>query len=136
MRGRVTRELRKTQRNRAFMAKSKLLSGDYFLPGDEEFTRWEMLGAAGSEPDPYDSAAESDLRDRVREALRFLPARERRVVELRYGLGGDRTGGFRSLEELRPQFGGLTRARLQQIEARAFGRLRKLLAPAAADLAR
>jgi RNA polymerase primary sigma factor len=60
------------------------------------------------------------LRTRLDEALGTLAPRDRRVLELRFGL---RDGRPRSLEEIAREF-GLTRERIRQIEARGLLRLR------------
>lgn len=57
------------------------------------------------------------LPERVREVLNSLDQRERRVLELRYGL--DRGGRPRTLEEVGRLF-DVTRERIRQIEAKAF----------------
>ena len=66
------------------------------------------------------------LRDQVRLVLDSLSGRERRVLELRYGLDGDRD---RTLSEIGEAL-GVTRERIRQIEAKA---LRKLRHPSRAD---
>jgi RNA polymerase primary sigma factor len=63
-----------------------------------------------------EEAAEDALRARaVREALAQLPERERRIVELRFGLDGEP----RSLEAIGAEL-GLTRERIRQLERRAL----------------
>jgi RNA polymerase primary sigma factor len=52
--------------------------------------------------------------------LQTLSARERRVVELRFGL---RDGQTRTLEEVGREF-GITRERIRQIEAKTLSKLR------------
>jgi len=58
---------------------------------------------------------------RLRAALACLSERERRIVELRYGLDG---GQHRTPEEAGQAF-GITRERARQIEAEALRRLRQ-----------
>jgi RNA polymerase primary sigma factor len=61
------------------------------------------------------------LRDRdLQEALEALPWRERRVLELRYGLGSE---GPLTLEDIGTKV-GVTRERVRQIEARTLLRLK------------
>jgi RNA polymerase primary sigma factor len=60
--------------------------------------------------------------NRVRAALRELEARERDVVELRFGL--DRDGEPRTLQEVGDTL-GLSRERIRQIESRAKDKLRR-----------
>jgi RNA polymerase primary sigma factor len=74
---------------------------------------------AGDEPLP-EEAVELQLRsEALRLALASLPDRERRVVELRYGIGG---GEPRTLEEIGRRL-GLTRERVRQIELESLRRL-------------
>ena len=70
---------------------------------------------------PFDAVAESMLPSQVRELLRSLNERERRVVYLRYGL--DR-GRPRTLDEVAAVF-RLSREQIRQIERRALTRLRE-----------
>ena len=60
------------------------------------------------------------MQDEVLSVLRTLAARERRVVELRFGLTD---GQPRTLEEVGREF-GITRERIRQIEAKALRKLR------------
>ncbi len=76
----------------------------------------EDLGAVS----PSDAATASLLPGLVKAMLADLDAREREIIELRFGL--DR-GEPRTLEEVGAHF-GLTRERIRQIEARAMSKLR------------
>ncbi len=78
-------------------------------------------------PNAFESAAHSQLEERVDEALAKLPPRERQVLELRFGIG---TGEPHTLEEIAEIF-GRSRERIRQIENFALRRLRK---PAAKQL--
>ena len=69
---------------------------------------------------PADSAAFSMLREELNTALESLTDRERKVVELRFGL---RDGRARTLEEVGREF-NVTRERIRQIEAKALRKLR------------
>jgi RNA polymerase primary sigma factor len=60
------------------------------------------------------------LREKISEILDTLPAREARILRLRYGL---EDGEVYTLEEVGVKF-GLTRERIRQIEAKALHRLR------------
>ncbi|MHB1132489.1 MAG: sigma-70 family RNA polymerase sigma factor [Chloroflexota bacterium] len=73
-------------------------------------------------PEPFERAAQSDLRDQLAAILAGLPERERRVLELRYGLID---GSARTLEETGAAV-GLTRERARQIEGLALMRLRTI----------
>ncbi len=55
------------------------------------------------------------------DALADLPARERRVLELRFGLGDDQPKTLREIGEAL----GLSRERVRQIESRALNQLRR-----------
>ncbi len=73
-----------------------------------------------SVPEPMDAASREMLNIQLREVLKTLPERERKVIELRYGLVDGRP---RTLEEISLEF-GVTRERIRQIEADALRRLR------------
>jgi len=69
---------------------------------------------------PSDAASSAVLRDVLDELLAQLPARETRILKLRFGL---QDGYSYTLEEVGHKF-GVTRERIRQIEAQALGRLR------------
>lgn len=71
-------------------------------------------------PAPADAASYAMLREKLNEVLAGLSTRERKVLELRFGL---KDGRQRTLEEV-GQFFGVTRERIRQIEAKALRRLR------------
>ncbi|WP_281290694.1 RNA polymerase sigma factor [Streptomyces sedi] len=71
-------------------------------------------------PSPAESAAFLLLREQLEAVLSTLGDRERRVVELRYGLLDGRP---RTLEEIGGLF-GVTRERIRQIEHKTLGKLR------------
>ena len=71
-------------------------------------------------PDPDDKATHSVLRSQIRELLETLPAREARVLTLRYGLADGRA---HTLNEIGKKL-GVSRERIRQIEAQAMQRLR------------
>jgi RNA polymerase primary sigma factor len=73
-----------------------------------------------SAPAPADVAAQSSMREQVDRVLGHLQDRERRVLELRFGLFDGRP---RTLEEIGGEL-NLTRERIRQIERKALGRLR------------
>lgn len=72
-------------------------------------------------PVPYERAVQSALRNELQQMLSRLPERERRILELRYGLTDGRPY---ILEEVSASF-GLTRERIRQIEREALQRLRE-----------
>jgi RNA polymerase primary sigma factor len=69
---------------------------------------------------PEDEAADSMLSQQIRQIINALPERERRVIELRFGLGD---GNGRTLEEVSREL-GITRERVRQIELKALKILR------------
>ncbi len=69
---------------------------------------------------PVETAAHDMLREQLGEALMKLPERERKIIQLRYGLYD---GRYRTLEEVGREF-GITRERIRQIEAKALRKLR------------
>jgi RNA polymerase primary sigma factor len=71
---------------------------------------------------PFEAAVESMIKDRLQEALENLSYRERRIVELRYGLDGEQP---RTLDEVGRVF-SLTRERTRQIEESAIAKLGSL----------
>src|ERR671924_473325 len=92
--------------------------------GDTSFG--ELIAGEGGEPS---EEVHVSLTERaVRRAVNTLPAREREVVKLRYGMNGDRDP--QSLEEIGRTL-GLTRGRVRQIEAQALAHLaeRREVAP-------
>jgi RNA polymerase sigma factor (sigma-70 family) len=71
-------------------------------------------------PAPEDEAAQSMLRQQFRDILASLTDRERKIIEMRYGL--DNEQGL-TLKEVGHEF-GLTRERIRQIEKEALAKLR------------
>ncbi|WP_299448765.1 RNA polymerase sigma factor RpoD [uncultured Phascolarctobacterium sp.] len=71
-------------------------------------------------PAPADAASFTLLREQLEEVLETLTMREKRVLELRFGLEDGRS---RTLEEVGQHF-GVTRERIRQIEAKALRKLR------------
>jgi RNA polymerase primary sigma factor len=68
-----------------------------------------------------DAGARAVLRDQVATVLDSLSPRERRVLDLRYGL---ETGRQHTLDEIGAEL-GVTRERIRQIEAKALRKLRQ-----------
>ena len=71
---------------------------------------------------PFDSASLTLRRSDIENALSSLPPRERRVIELRYGLDGSQPY---TLEEVGKAF-GVTRERIRQIENNTLRKLESL----------
>jgi RNA polymerase primary sigma factor len=70
--------------------------------------------------EPFDVVAETLQREELGKVLSALTQRERRIVELRFGLAGGRP---HTLEEVGEKF-GITRERIRQIEAKTIAKLR------------
>ena len=90
--------------------------------GDQEFGD---LFADTTTEDPIELADSSLERERLHEALTQLDERERKVLELRFGLGD--TEEATSLEQIGREL-GFTRERIRQIETEALRKLHALLA--------
>jgi RNA polymerase primary sigma factor len=73
--------------------------------------------------DPDQQAAEISMRTAVQKALATLPERERKIIELRFGLDENGGGQPRTLEEVGKQL-NVTRERIRQIEAKVLRKLR------------
>jgi RNA polymerase primary sigma factor len=71
-------------------------------------------------PGPADQASRHLLKEQMSEILSGLTERERKVLEMRFGL---KDGTARTLEEVGQEF-GVTRERIRQIEAKALRKLR------------
>jgi RNA polymerase primary sigma factor len=71
---------------------------------------------------PFEIASEALRRENIRRVLASLPAREREVIEMRYGIVGGRA---RTLEEVGRAF-NITRERVRQIENRTLKKLQAL----------
>lgn len=69
---------------------------------------------------PVDAASKQLLKEQLHEILDSLSERERKVLEMRFGLTD---GQGRTLEEVGSEF-GVTRERIRQIEAKALRKLR------------
>jgi RNA polymerase primary sigma factor len=88
--------------------------------GDSEETSFGDLIEDKDAENPSDATSFSLLKGKLSEALTSLSERERKILELRYGL----TDGFpRTLEEVGKQY-NVTRERIRQIEAKALRKLR------------
>ncbi|HEV3124593.1 MAG TPA: RNA polymerase sigma factor RpoD [Candidatus Dormibacteraeota bacterium] len=88
--------------------------------GEEDDARLGDFIEDGEAPTPSDAASLTMLRAEVEDILDTLTPRERRVVQLRFGLID---GHQRTLEDVGRRF-GVTRERIRQIEAKALRKLR------------
>jgi RNA polymerase primary sigma factor len=90
--------------------------------GEEEQSEFGQLIADEQAESPYERAVEILANEALREALENLSYRERRVLELRYGLGDQRP---RTLDEVGRAF-NVTRERIRQVEQQALKKLQSL----------
>jgi RNA polymerase primary sigma factor len=90
--------------------------------GEEDQSEFGDLIADEGAESPYQRAVEILANQALREALENLSYRERRVLELRYGLGDQCP---RTLEEVARAF-NVTRERIRQIESQSLRKLQVL----------
>ena len=90
--------------------------------GDEEESEFGQFIADERAESPYERAAEILTGEALRDALKRLSYRERRVLELRYGLDGKHP---RTLDEVGRNF-NVTRERIRQIENQSLKKLHDL----------
>jgi RNA polymerase primary sigma factor len=92
--------------------------------GDEEESEFGQFIADERAESPFERAAEIFTKEALKEALENLSYRERRVLELRYGLGDEDP---RTLDEVGRTF-NVTRERIRQIENQSLKKLQSLAA--------
>ena len=90
--------------------------------GDDEQSEFGQFIADEGAESPYERAAEILTNEALRDALENLSYRERRVLELRYGLAGEHPC---TLKEISSTF-NVTRERIRQIENQSLEKLRSL----------
>jgi len=90
--------------------------------GGEEESEFGQFIADEEAESPYERAVETLTNEALREALENLSYRERRVLELRYGLDGEHP---RTLQEVGRTF-NVTRERIRQIEHQSLKKLQSL----------
>ena len=103
-------------------AAQQLVSLDKPVGDDSDAAQFGDLIPDESTLSPYDAAAESLMRQRLTEVLEHLSYRDRRIVELRYGIHGEQP---QTLDHVAKLF-GLTRERTRQIEESALRKLSTL----------
>ncbi len=104
---------------RLLQASNQPISLEQPLNNESEGRVGEVLADEGA-ASPMEIAASNMLQAELNAALNVLPERERKILQLRYGLVD---GQRRTLEEVGVAF-GITRERTRQIEAEALRRLR------------
>ena len=87
--------------------------------GDDEASLCDLIEDDG-ELTPLEAVGDILRREEIRRVLADLSQRERRVIELRFGLDDDRP---RTLEEVGREF-GVSRERIRQVEAKTLAKLR------------
>jgi RNA polymerase primary sigma factor len=96
--------------------------------GDEEDSALADFVEDATAESPFEVASNALRRQSVERVLASLPRREREVLEMRYGITGDRV---RTLDEVGRAF-NITRERVRQIESRTLKKLQT--APEAQEL--
>jgi RNA polymerase primary sigma factor len=91
------------------------------LPSDDDDNELSDYTPDEIIPAPIEAVTENIMQEHVHEILETLPAREARVLQLRFGI---MDGKSRTLGEVGKKL-GVTRERVRQIEAQALRRLRK-----------
>jgi RNA polymerase primary sigma factor len=89
---------------------------------DEQESAFGQFIADEQAESPYERAVEILTTQALRDALENLSYRERRVLELRYGLGGEHP---RTLDEVGRTF-NVTRERVRHIENQSINKLQNL----------
>jgi RNA polymerase primary sigma factor len=90
--------------------------------GEEDGSELGDFVEDDTQPSPFERVSVTMRDERVRAALRTLPAREREVIEMRYGLNSERPF---TLEEVGRAF-NVTRERIRQIENHTLKKLEAL----------
>jgi RNA polymerase primary sigma factor len=90
--------------------------------GDEEDSALADFVEDATSASPFEVASDELRRQSVGRVLASLPRREREVLEMRYGITGDRV---RTLDEVGRAF-NITRERVRQIESRTLKKLQAL----------
>ena len=88
--------------------------------GEEEDSQLGDFIEDSDAPAPADAASHTLLKEQLEDVLSTLTPREKKVLELRFGLEDGRN---RTLEEVGKEF-NVTRERIRQIEAKALRKLR------------
>jgi RNA polymerase primary sigma factor len=95
---------------------------DQPLNDDDNTALGDIIGDEEAQ-DPYEMLRDKDLRDEVGDLLGVLDDRERKIINSRFGLDGQKT---KTLEEVGVKF-GVTRERIRQLQNIALRKLRRAL---------
>ncbi len=107
------------QMERVFRAPTHTLSLEKPVGEDGESQLSEFIQDEDIPP-PVDVVLDGQLREQLYDALQKLPPRERRIIDLRFGLSD---GDPRTLQEIAEEF-DLSRERIRQIEGEVLRKLR------------
>ncbi len=88
--------------------------------GSEEDSKLSDFIEDKDSPSPAETTSNQILKDNIQSMLEYLSPRERRIIEMRFGLTD---GVSHTLEEVGQDF-GVTRERIRQIEAKVLQKLR------------
>ena len=95
---------------------------DQPLSDEDNTSLGDIIGDEESQ-DPFEILRDKDLRDEVGDLLDVLDDRERKIINSRFGLDGQKT---KTLEEVGEKF-GVTRERIRQLQNIALRKLRRAL---------
>ncbi|MCG8451568.1 MAG: sigma-70 family RNA polymerase sigma factor [Spirochaetales bacterium] len=87
---------------------------------DDNVTRLSELIKDENSPEPVETVFNASLQDTLEQVLDGLSEREKRIIQLRYGLAGE---GPLTLEETGKML-GITRERVRQIQEKAIAKLK------------
>ena len=90
---------------------------------DDDGTEFGELVGDDAAVDPAENLSDKNLQEEVTDLLGVLDARERKIINSRFGLDG---GKARTLEEVGQKF-GVTRERIRQLQNIALAKLRRAL---------
>ena len=96
------------------------LSLDLPIGGEEESSLGQFVEDSTA-PSPADTASNAMLKEQITDVLGSLSEREAQVIQLRFGIKGDKNC---TLEEIGRVY-GVTRERIRQVEAKALRKLRQ-----------
>jgi RNA polymerase primary sigma factor len=90
---------------------------------DDDGTEFGELVGDDTAVDPAENLSDKNLQEELADLLGVLDARERKIINSRFGLDG---GKARTLEEVGKKF-GVTRERIRQLQNIALAKLRRAL---------